>query len=751
MDRVSDAATVKRVIARALLGESRAERMGTIDLLPHQIEAVDRVRNALAYYGGALLADHVGLGKTYVALAVARDYQRRLVVAPTSLASMWEDASGRAQVAVDFVSFDQLSRGRDFERPNDLVIVDEAHHARNAATRRYAALARATIGARVLLLSATPLHNRARDLHALLGLFLGECAARLSSHDIAGCIVRRTASELASARLPTLGALSWVDLPDADAVLEALLAIPPPCAPRDGGVAEALLRLSLVRQWISSDAALRATLRRRLTRAHALTHALQHGRHPTKRELAAWIADDAGVQLAFPELMAAGIAADVAAALTVIDCHVAGVRRALHTLEAHPRDAHRADALRSLVARHADARVVAFTQYAATATGLAGQLRDVPGVVLNTAHGTRSSAGALSRREVLQQLERGDRSRNSVFDVRLLISTDLLSEGVNLHAASVIVHLDLPWTPARLEQRVGRVRRLGAKHEIVLAYAFAPAARSERVVGVLRALEEKAALAERAVGSIDIGTLLARSPFHGPEPTQATPTATPSQVERLRATLRAWLVGAEPADETRSVTDGPVTAWILSSVRRTPAFLALVRDGGVVRLVGADGGTMSADPVFTGALADAVSAGVEVVRTERLTSHDLETNVRAVRHWLAGRDAERALATSPALAALSSAHSFALRAIDRALASMPRARRRSSLVLATRAREAVISARGAGAERVLRERVRELPPDPERTLEVVLRACESLVVARAATDIAGSRLVALLSILPDAG
>jgi hypothetical protein len=415
------------------------------------------VQHAIEHYGGALLADHVGLGKTYVALAVARGFESRLVAAPKALEAMWEDASARAGVTVDFVSLERLSRGMEVQRRSDLVIVDEAHHARNHATRRYAALARATIGSRVLLLSATPLHNEARDLHALLGLFLGERAARLSSHDLGGCIVRRTASDLGPVRLPTLGALSWLELPDADAVLDAILAVPPPCAPRDGGVAVALLRLALVRQWISSDAALRATLRRRITRAQALTHALQHGRWPTNRELAAWVADDAGVQLAFPELMAAGIAHDVAAALDVIESHVAGVRAALRLLEAHPRDHHRAEQLRSLLARHAGARIVAFSQYAATATALAGHLRDVPGVVLNTARGTRSSAGTLSRRDVLQQLDTGDRARSSVFDVRLLISTDLLSEGVNLHAASVIVHLDLPWTAALLEQGVGRV------------------------------------------------------------------------------------------------------------------------------------------------------------------------------------------------------------------------------------------------------------------------------------------------------
>ena len=48
----------------------------------------------------------------------------------------------------------------------------------------------------------------------------------------------------------------------------------------------------------------------------------------------------------------------------------------------------------------------------------------------------------------------------------LLLTTDLASEGVNLQDASVVVHLDLPWTAARLEQRVGRVARLASAHDV---------------------------------------------------------------------------------------------------------------------------------------------------------------------------------------------------------------------------------------------------------------------------------------------
>ena len=75
--------------------------------------------------------------------------------------------------------------------PGGLLIVNEAHHFRNPHTRRYHALAALAINTPLLLLTATPVHNRIDDLVALLGLFLGSRAWTLSETERARCIVRR--------------------------------------------------------------------------------------------------------------------------------------------------------------------------------------------------------------------------------------------------------------------------------------------------------------------------------------------------------------------------------------------------------------------------------------------------------------------------------------------------------------------------------------------------------------------------------
>ena len=91
--RWADPATcVRAIAARTLRAITRADaRLGDIVLRDHQRDAAVRLRLAIDRFGGALLADEVGLGKTYTALAAARGVETLLVVAPAALAPMWRD------------------------------------------------------------------------------------------------------------------------------------------------------------------------------------------------------------------------------------------------------------------------------------------------------------------------------------------------------------------------------------------------------------------------------------------------------------------------------------------------------------------------------------------------------------------------------------------------------------------------------------------------------------------------------------
>lgn len=586
-DRDGDAdaalARARSVIARELLDPQRAPvTLGEITLHAHQQRAVARLTNLIRRHGGALLADQTGLGKTFVALAVARDHERVLISCPAALRESWRRALDRTRRTALIVSLEQLSRGGpSLAEPPELVIIDESHHLRNPVTKRYAAAAAVCDRARVLLLSATPVQNRREDLIAQLALFLGEAAGALPDHELARFIVRRDVAE-SSLQLPVVDGPHWITLQVEDDVLDAIAELPPPVPLADEGEAHALLRYTLLRQWSSSRAALVAGLRGRLARGLALLAALEAGRRPTRQELTSWSYTDDALQLAIPELVAPlgnGAAAD-RALRTSVESHVGAVRALLDRLRRLPDpDPARADALRAIRLRHPGARIIAFSQYAQTVRSLSRLLmsRDA-GVAELTARGGRVAGGRIRRADVLSQLSPGAPAAHGSERIELLVTTDVSSEGLDLQLASTIVHLDLPWNPARLEQRVGRVCRLGAAHDRVFVYALAPPASSERVLDVEHRLRTKLRIAARLVG-------IGAPPLPDESAMLDSPPALVSALYRLLERWRESVSDVPDALPAVAAVEAPVSGW-----------LALICDGGERLLAADDGSGPTADP-----------------------------------------------------------------------------------------------------------------------------------------------------------
>ena len=172
-------------------------------LYDFQRDAVLAIINKLERYNGCILADSVGLGKTFTALAVVKYYENRnksvLVLCPKKLAENWntyKDNYVNNPIAVDRLNYDVLfhtdlsrpggfSNGLDLNRLNwgnyDLVVIDESHNFRNGVgthantvENRYVKLMdkiiRAGVKTKVLMLSATPVNNRFIDLKNQLAI-----------------------------------------------------------------------------------------------------------------------------------------------------------------------------------------------------------------------------------------------------------------------------------------------------------------------------------------------------------------------------------------------------------------------------------------------------------------------------------------------------------------------------------------------------------------------------------------------------
>ena len=565
------------------------EQLGEISLLPQQRQAAAQLRAALDEFGGALLADDPGMGKTYVALAVAAELGGASVVAPASLRTMWGTAAARAAVPISFTSLEMLSRGR---RPAHapVVIVDEAHRAANPGTRRYRVLSAAAHRSRVLLLSATPVRNRRAEFIALLALFLGPAASIADDALIARCVYRRRV-ESSDTSLPRSVVHRVIAARGGRQIESALRALPPPLPLADGQAAAGLVATGLARCWASSLASLDRAVVRRIQRGYALDALLADGRLPSRGDLAAWAVGDDAMQLAFP-FLAAPATRDIGPLRATLSAHRDGLEH-LRTLIA-PRlasdTAWRAAALRRVGSAHSGAIVVAFTAFEATASALFATLRHDSGVALVTGNDARSAGGSLARADILAALAispgtppTDTPTARRAMELRLVIATDLMAEGVNLQAASVVFHLDQPWTPAAIVQREGRVARIGAPHATVHYYRIAPSPAMRRLLDMTQThvRKERAAIAAQRAGetSARIGDLLTRwrraLPARRQEFCAATAAVAASRnalLARVDRGSRSLLVAGLPHGDRRwrLTTDPATIERVITAIRSQP-------------------------------------------------------------------------------------------------------------------------------------------------------------------------------------
>ena len=170
---------------------------GGLPLTTFQQHGVARALRLIRENGGAIIADEVGLGKTFIAAEILKEYmrkrQRALLICPAALRdSSWDKFSNDYSLYIETLSFEELAQDKQvhhpIQRPNSdadnlkrkldeyqLIIIDEAHNYRNPDSQYRAGALRALLyGLRkdVLMLTATPVNNSLWDLYNLTSFFL---------------------------------------------------------------------------------------------------------------------------------------------------------------------------------------------------------------------------------------------------------------------------------------------------------------------------------------------------------------------------------------------------------------------------------------------------------------------------------------------------------------------------------------------------------------------------------------------------
>jgi SNF2 family DNA or RNA helicase len=482
----------------------------TIKELPHQIDVAQRVlRRPLG--GRAILADEVGLGKTIEAGIVLKELtvrglvRRALILTPAALVEQW-----RGELESKFFeSFDTPAQPRDWKRVTravvsydraisprhareilrhrwDLVIVDEAHKVKNERAARYRFIQQIDRNY-ILLLTATPLQNNLRELYNLVTLLrpgqLGTWAEFRRLHVAKGdprkpkdpeALKELTAEVMIRTRRSSVA--EALDLPPRRPS-HPVVRLMPAEAKLYGEVVSflrALYREGVIEQGKGEGEGEKKQERPRRKR--------RTGKGIFQLEL---------VRLCQRLCSSSRALADSLDSLAKGELITSRYRTKARELARAARRVNRhgkLSALEEVLAEHRE-RVIVFSEHLPTLDLIAERvkkLRRTPIIY----------KGALSTSERTKRLTAFKQDERAV-----LVATRSGTEGLNLQFCNVLVNYELPWNPMVVEQRIGRIHRIGQTRE---AHIVNFAAQGTVEAHVLLLLDQKIRLFELVVGELDV-------------------------------------------------------------------------------------------------------------------------------------------------------------------------------------------------------------------------------------------------------
>lgn len=131
-------------------------------------------------------------------------------------------------------------------------------------------------------------------------------------------------------------------------------------------------------------------------------------------------------------------------------------------------------------------KLIIFTESKETAEYIAKNINEK---FSNAALCYTGGSGEATRDIVIKNFD--DKARHPENDYRILVSTEVLSEGVNLHRSNVVINYDIPWNPTRMMQRVGRINRLDTKFDKIYTFNFFPTKQSNDEIKLRESAEAK--------------------------------------------------------------------------------------------------------------------------------------------------------------------------------------------------------------------------------------------------------------------
>lgn len=467
----------KHTVIEEFEGLQAPKHLPKLTPLPHQLEVAKQVVENMN--GKAILADEVGLGKTIEAGLILKEYMIRglvkkvLILVPASLVTQWAIELNtkffipaisqrksyvweQCDVVVSSIDTAKRNPHRDiiYEQDYDLIIIDEAHKLKNNKTKNYQFVQNLKKKF-CLLLTATPIQNRIEEIFNLVSLLK---PGHLGNESVFYEKYKRDSRSLNDdSHLKEIVNKVMIRNRRADTGIQwtkrHVETIPIEFTKEERDLYNSVTDLRNEEDWVGASQFSVMTLQREACSSreavfYTLRNMLSRQETPSK-------AYQDQIQMLISKVEAVQTNSKAEKALELI--------------------------------KGIDDKVIIFTEYRATQMFLQWFLKQ-NGISSVPFRGGFKRGKKDWMRELFQK------------HAQVLIATEAGGEGINLQFCNHIINFDLPWNPMRLEQRIGRIHRLGQEKDVMI-YNFATKDTVEE--HVLKLLHEKINLFEKVIGDLD--------------------------------------------------------------------------------------------------------------------------------------------------------------------------------------------------------------------------------------------------------
>lgn len=553
-----------------------------VNLAEFQDDAIPRIKSRLEKYGSILVADSVGLGKTWIAkkvLELIGYYERKiiLVICPAQLREMWRSELKKINVTENILSQEELATedfltkakkcvGGKFEDV-ELIVIDESHNFRNPLSNRWEnffALVNDHISKKgtrpyMVFLTATPINNTIWDLYWQIMLlvsmdrrafikenisdlfdFFKEADKRENPsllNDLLNEISIRRTRDYIKKNYPDAyieidgnkqeiifpereldnisyeldktykGMYKWISnivteeltmayykllkykkaeklTPEEELVLGRMMAL------------EGIFRTILLKRLESSVQAFRMSVSNHIKFLNKLKKYMLQGKLLTKKSFNKYVMGvDEELEDFVEELEKLNLSDfrkdDL---LNDIDKDIGLLNQILNKIKniTAEEDAKLKVLKEKLLTLSKKEQIVLFTYYTDTLDYIYGNTANTKQFSKLKIEEISGKTGTKARERIVKDF------MNKKVDI--LMSTDVLSEGMNLQSAQMVINYDLHWNPTRMIQRAGRIDRIGSPFKTIYVYNFFPETELEELLRLVQILQNKIARIDKSVG-----------------------------------------------------------------------------------------------------------------------------------------------------------------------------------------------------------------------------------------------------------